>query len=180
MNQFWETLKSLWDFVVSILTSEDIQTQLFPAKVVFIVAMVLFLAGIFYFMFFSSFIKHRFLIDWSGFWDNEPPGLKKIIRRWAKITKRYSTGTEYDLKLAVLEAENLLDEVLMNKGFTGLNFEERVKQVPQTQLPNAEGVLESHKLRDAIAHDPNYKPSRGEVKKALDAYEVGIKAIESF
>ena len=120
------------------------------------------------------------MIDVRGFFDLKPASLKRIIRRWKKIEGRIETGSEYEYKLAIMEAQDLFNDLLIEKGFAGNSFIERVKRVKKIQLPNIEEVLSAHEMRNLVAHDPNYKLTKEEAKKTLDIFEKGIKNIESF
>jgi len=114
------------------------------------------------------------------FFNMEPPGLRRIARRWKVIQKRVETGTEYEYKLAVLEAEELFNEVLADKGFPGKTFDERVREVEKVQLPNIEEILGVHKIRNMVAYDPNYKITKDDTQKVLAIFEKGIRNIETF
>ncbi|MBU2539912.1 hypothetical protein KJ786_02025 [Patescibacteria group bacterium] len=166
--------------IISIITSPELQRELLPAKVVFIFFTIVFFVSIIYFIFNSSYLNYQFIYDARGFFNIGAPDLRKTIRRWNKIKKRVKTGVEYEYKLALMEAEELFNDVLKDKGFEGKNFEERVQNVGKIQLPNSEEILEAHGIRNLVAHDPNYKLSGGEINKILEIYERGIKNIESF
>lgn len=166
--------------IILLITSPELQRELLPAKVVFIFFTIIFFASIIYFMFNSSYLKYQFIYDVRGFFNIGAPDLRKIIKRWNRIKKRKETGAEYEYKLALMEAEELFNDVLKDKGFEGKNFEERVQNVEEIQLPNIEEILEAHRIRNSVAHDPNYKLSVEEANKVLGIYERGIKSIESF
>ena len=166
--------------LVTVLTSQDIQNELWPAKAVFIFFTFAFLAGIIYFILVSSFLKHRILLDFRDFFDLNPTPLRRIIRRWKTIEKRLTSGSEYEYKLAIMEVDDLFNSVLLDKGFAGMTFEDRVSQIKKIQLPNPEEVLQAHQERNTVAHDPNYRVTKEHAKKLLEVYEKAIKSIESF
>lgn len=166
--------------IILLIASPELQRELLPAKVVFIFFTIVFFASIVYFIFNSSYLKYQFVYDVRGFFNIGSPDLRKTIRRWNRIKKRVGTGIEYDCKLALMEAEELFNDILKDKGFAGKNFEERVQNVEKIQLPNMEEILEAHRVRNSVAHDPNYKLSSDEAIKILGIYERGIKSIESF
>lgn len=171
--------QTLKDFI-SLISSQALQDELWPAKIVFIFFTVAFLTTIIYFMFTSSFTKHKFLMDLRGFFDFESAGMRKMAKRWKRIQARLSVESEYEYKLAIMEAEDLFNEVLKDKGFAGKTIEERIGQVKKIQLPNPEEVIDAHKTRNLVAHDPNYRITKEEAKKVLESFEKGIRSIESF
>jgi hypothetical protein len=166
--------------IISIITSPQLQKELLPVKALFIFFSIAFLAGIIYMMSISSYLSYQFLFDLKAFFALQPRGLQRIFNRWKKIQNRIETGTEYEYKLAIIEADSLLNDTLEDNGFSGKTFEERIKKVDKVQLPNSEEILEVHKTRNSIVYDPDYKLEKNQAKQILEAYERGIKNIESF
>ena len=164
----------------SVLTSPALQDELFPAKVVFIFFIFAFFILISYFIFNSSYLHHEFIGDIVDFFDIEPAGLRRIAGRWKAIQKRFDAGTEYEYKLAVMGAEELFNDVLIDKGFPGKTFDERIREVGKAQLPNLEEILDAHKIRNVVAYDPNYKITKEDAQKVLVTFEKGIRSIEAF
>lgn len=160
--------------------SPDIQQSLFPIKVVFILFSAFFFLIIVYFMFTSTFFKYKFILDLTDFFNIEPAGVRRIRIRWEAIQKRLGVGSESELKLAIIEADGLFNDVLNDKGFAGKTFEEKISQVKKVQIPNTDVILENHKIRNNIVHDPNFRLTQEQTKKVLDTYERAIKDVESF
>ena len=173
-------VSSVFSEFISVLTSQALQDELFPAKVIFVFFGLAFFILLVYFVFNSSFLQRLFIGDIVDFFDIEPVGLRKIARRWKIIQKRVDVGTEYEYKLAVIEAEELFNDVLTDKGFPGKTFDERIREVEKVQLPNVEEILEAHKIRNMVAYDPNYKITKDEARKVLTVFEKGIRSIEAF
>lgn len=166
--------------IIYIFTSSEIQRELFPAKVVFIFFSIVFFIAIIYFMLNSSYLKHQFIVDFASFFSWQPASVQRILKRWKRIQKRMDSGVEHEYKLAVIEADDLLMDVLEDKGFEGETFEEVIKKVAKISIPNLDEIMEAHKVRNLIVHDPNYKLDIDRAKHLLDIYERGIKNIESF
>lgn len=176
MTDYYSEIKA----VIDLIKSPEIQNELLPAKVVFIFFSLFFFASVVYLMFKSSYLKYEFLIDMEAFFDWQPGGSQKIAKRWKKIQKKIETGTDYEYKLAIIEADDLFKDVLEDRGFKGKTLEERIEKVEETQLPNADEVIDAHKARNSIVYNPDYKLDRDQVKKILNIYEQAIKNIESF
>lgn len=176
MNSYYSTINE----IIELIKSPQLQSELLPAKVIFIFFSVFFFVSIIYLMFTSSYLKNEFIIDVKAFFAWQSASLQKITKRWKKIQKRIETGTEQEYKLAVIEADDLLRDVLDEKGFTGKTFEERIKQIEKTQLPNLDEILEAHKIRNSIVYDPDYKLDSDRAKQILEFYDKGIKSVEPF
>jgi len=70
--------------------------------------------------------------------------------RWQTI-QHYLAGQEENLwRIAILEADNLLDEILSEKGYAGQTVGEKLKQA---NFKTIELAWEVHKTRNRIAHD---------------------------
>jgi hypothetical protein len=174
----WETIYNylgIRDFIYFI-SSPEIQETLFPVKIVFVAFTLFFLAAVIYFMVTSSYLQHHFLQDVTEFFSWQPYGLREIAKRWKKIQKRIETGAESDLKLAIIEADDFLGEMLEERDYPGKTFDEKAR-AGKAILPNLDEILEAHAIRNSIVYDPDYKVGLEQAKKILAVYESAIKNI---
>jgi len=81
---------------------------------------------------------------------------------------------ESEAKLALIEADALLDETLKRLGYPGESLGERLEKLTVDILPNLEEIQKIHKIRNNIIHDPTYKLNLEEAKKALVIYEKAL------
>ena len=88
-------------------------------------------------------------------------------------------GWEAEAKLAIIEADKILDNVLERMGYRGENLIERLKQVDEKILPNFEEIQLAHKIRDDIVHDPDYKLAIDHAKIVMEAYEEALRKLEA-
>ncbi len=58
-----------------------------------------------------------------------------------------------DWKLAIIEADIILDDALKSRGFAGNSLGERLKSVSPSQLNSLNEAWEAHKVRNRIAHE---------------------------
>jgi len=58
-----------------------------------------------------------------------------------------------DWKLAIIEADIILDDLLKQHGYAGTSLGERLKSVSPLQLASLNDAWEAHKVRNRIAHD---------------------------
>lgn len=75
---------------------------------------------------------------------------------------------------AVIEADNLLDEALKKKRFSGKTMGERLTHA-QRLLSNNEDVWFGHKLRNKLVDDPKTKVKKADVKRALLGIRQALK-----
>ena len=56
-------------------------------------------------------------------------------------------------RLAILEADNMLDEMIRRIGYKGENLGERLKAVEPSDFESINSAWEAHKVRNKIAHE---------------------------
>ncbi len=100
-------------------------------------------------------------------------------REWEKTKRRLEKGWESEGKLAVIEADEMLGEVLKRAAYLGDNTEERLEEVPENTLPNKKELKEAHKLCADIIHDPDYKLSPAKARWAIEVYEEAFESLSA-
>jgi len=153
------------------ISSSQIQDMLLPVKIVFIFFSVVFLLFVIYFMFNSSWMQNKFLEDVTEFFSWKAYGQMQMTKQWNKIKKRAESGSEADYKLAIIDADDFLAEVLDSRGYEGADLDEAIQRAGKLIAPILEDVLHAHKTRNQIVYDPNFKISALEAKKILEIYE---------
>jgi len=175
----WEAFYNFFgikDFIYFI-SSSQIQDMLFPVKIVFIFCTVFFLVFVIYLMVNSSWLQYKFLEDVTEFFSWQAYGQREMTKQWSKIKKRIESGAESDYKLAIIDADDFLAEVLDNRGYDGKDFKETVTKAGKLIASILEDVLNAHEIRNSIVYNSNYKLSTAEGKKILDIYENAINSI---
>lgn len=160
--------------------SPELQRELLPAKVVFIFFSIVFFIWIVYFFFASTYLKYQFIIDVVEFFHIQPAAARRLAKIWKRIQKMADSGIESNYKLALIEADDLLDNVLKNKGFSGETFEERIKQAGEIQVPDSERILQAHQTRNQAVYEPDYQLEVERLREILEVYKETIKNIEFF
>jgi hypothetical protein len=102
---------------------------------------------------------------------------KNAQAAWAMSQKHFFAGDANDLKMAVVEADNILNDALRYAGIRGVNLGDRLKNVKRGQVPNLEDIWAAHKL---IAHGMNLTLKRDTAERALEAYETALKNMGVF
>ena len=175
----WEQLYSLLgikDFIYFI-SSPEIQDALFPVKLVFVAFAMFFLAAVIYFMLNSSWLQYKFLEDVTEFFSWQSYGLRQISKRWDKIKKRIEVESESEYKLAIIEADDFLNEVLEDRGYEGKDFQEAVNKAGMLLGSVLSDLMSAHEVRNSIVYNPDYKLDIEQAKKILKVYESAINTI---
>ena len=72
--------------------------------------------------------------------------------RFADIEKHIASDNPNDWKLAIIEADIVLDEALKKLGYNGVSLGERLKSITPSQLTCLDDAWQAHKIRNQIAH----------------------------
>lgn len=99
-------------------------------------------------------------------------------QRWRKIQEKMRKGDEASLKLAVIEANNLFDDILIRMALPGRNMEERLKQISRDELKNIDAVWEARAARNRIMANSRAAVSRVEAEMAVGGIEAALKEWE--
>lgn len=166
--------------IISFLVDPPFETSLFIIKVVFIGFSLFFLIGIIYFSRNTHWLQWAFGEARREFLTERPYGTRQIDSVWKDIIKRLDAGLESEYKLAVIEADGLLDEVLERMGYGGKDFEERLSKISKSQIANVEEIKRVHKVRGDIVRDPDYRLSLEDAKKIMEVYKKTLDNLEAF
>jgi hypothetical protein len=72
--------------------------------------------------------------------------------RWHYILTLIESSNESDWRVAIIEADTMLEEVLKNKGFTGETTSDLLEAAKLGGYPNIQGAWDAHLVRNQIAH----------------------------
>ncbi len=73
--------------------------------------------------------------------------------RWKYIQTLIESPNESDWRIAVLEADTLLEESLKEKDIVGNNMSELLEEAKANGYPNIQGAWDAHLIRNKIAHE---------------------------
>lgn len=99
-----------------------------------------------------------------------------IRARWAEIERLVATGENMALKMAVLEADKLLDHALKAMAMSGTTLGERLKFAAY-RYPNIRKVWWAHRLRNSLAHEPTFRLEAHTAKRAIKEFEKALKML---
>lgn len=94
----------------------------------------------------------------------------KVQRRFEEILARLDSENPSQFKVAVLEADQLADELLSGSGYTGQNMGERLKGIHPGQIESYEDLLAAHAIRNRIVHEQDFTLSQMEARDLLESY----------
>ena len=77
----------------------------------------------------------------------------EMTTRWRKIMEHADSGNPNDWKQAIIEADVMLDGLLIKLGYQGDSLGERLQRVQKGDFKSLDQAWEAHKVRNRIAHD---------------------------
>jgi len=96
---------------------------------------------------------------------------REKLKEWKKVKELFNRGSLSDLKLSIIEADKLLDEVLDNLGFKGETLKEKLDHLSEEQFPELDELKYAHFIRNKIVHEKNFSLSRREAEVIISIYE---------
>lgn len=98
--------------------------------------------------------------------------------RWERIITHMESESPGEWRVAVLEADILLEELLEVIGYHGETIGERLKQVEKSDFTTLDQAWEAHKIRNQIAHEgSDYHLTAREAQRVIELYR---KVFEEF
>ncbi|MBI2042316.1 MAG: hypothetical protein HYT21_00975 [Candidatus Nealsonbacteria bacterium] len=166
------------DRIMYILTSAEIQQELLMVKLGFLVVTII--MGVFTMFAISRTHYMQWLFTQSAveFLTQRPYGAKRITKVWNKIKQHLENGSEIEYKLAIIEADNMLESTLKRMGYGGVTLEERLTKLTSATLPNIEEIYQAHQARNNIVRDPSFVLGLDDAKKTIGIYERAFRDLQ--
>ncbi len=148
------------------------------AKFLFLGISIFFIGLSIYILIHSQWLKLRYTQDFSEFSKFKSYEFEKFTKDWKKIMKRLETGLESEYKLAVIEADAMLEQVLERMGHTEPTIEEKIDKITSNDIPSIEDLKAVRDTRNGVIHDPDYDLSQEKAKEVLAIYEKAFRELK--
>lgn len=99
------------------------------------------------------------------------PQLVVKNKTWEKVIDLMSSDNPNDWKLAVIEADKMLEQVVSTFAVPGDNLGEKMKNIEKGDFLNLDSAWMAHKVRNRIAHEHNFHLGQREAQLAIGNYE---------
>lgn len=91
--------------------------------------------------------------------------------QWEKVLSHVESTNESDWRLAILEADMMLDTLLDNMRLPGETMADKLKAVDQNDFNTIDNAWEAHKVRNQIAHEGDFMLSQVEAKRVIALFK---------
>ena len=96
--------------------------------------------------------------------------------KWEKVLEHISSPNPPEWRLAILEADILLDELLDALHYRGESMGEKLKKIEKSDFTTLDLAWEAHKIRNQVAHEGSeFLLSEREAKRVVSLYEEVFK-----
>ena len=176
LNKITQDFKSVFDIVIS----PELQGRIFVFKIIFIIVSIIFFVAIIYYLLNTSYLKHLFIYDLDDASSRKDYGRSKIYKKWGKIKKRLEKDNEAEYKLALIEADKMLDDILKKMGYGEESLNEKLKHISSSDVSNLEELLRVNEICQNIVHDPDYRLNKEKAEEIIDIFEKSFKDLGVF
>ncbi len=108
-----------------------------------------------------------------------PMGKSPVNEKWELILKHLQSGNSSDWRLAIMEADIMLEELLKTNGYHGDGVGEMLKAVEPSDMLTLDRAWEGHKVRNRIAHSgTSFELSEREAKRVIALFESVFKEFQ--
>ncbi len=136
-----------------------------------------FLAGIVY-----CAVRVRQIADeWYKRLHPEAPELEEKPKneKWERVVAHASSANPSDWRLAILESDIILSDLLDHLNYIGDTISEKLKKVNPGDMLTLNNAWEAHKIRNAIAHEgSDFMLTQRESQRVIGLYETVFREFD--
>ena len=144
---------------------------LLTLKIISTAVSLFFVFSIAFFLKKTNWLQYRYAQDIRDFLSFKMHDLKRFEKILNKITKRLQSQSVSEYKLAIIETENLLSEILDRMGYKGENVGDQLKQITVDVLPSIAEIQDVRKISKGIIHDPDYVVTLERAQRFIKVHE---------
>jgi len=93
---------------------------------------------------------------------------------WLNIEQGVDRDNPPTYKIAILEADKLVDKALRELGVPGNTFADRLKK-SGNRFSSTQSLWHAHKLRNQIAHEAGFNVNYEQTQRALGSFKQALK-----
>lgn len=103
---------------------------------------------------------------------------KALLIQWQVVLNHVNSESPAEWKLAILEADNLLDEILDAEGYQGETIGEKLKAMDPGTIHSYNDLWEAHKMRNQIAHETTtMELSKKAARDTINKFEAAFREL---
>jgi len=152
----------------------DLSINLMPFSLV--ISLIILVGIVYCFIRFRE-IEHEMIHAHGGGHEGEPNSVvDNPNKRWARIVDHLESDNESDWRLAILEADLILEEMLNSMGYQGDTIAEKLKGIERSDFNTIDQAWDGHKIRNQIAHQGgDFRLTNREARRVAGLFEKVFK-----
>lgn len=91
--------------------------------------------------------------------------------RWQRILDHTGSDHPNDWKIAIMESDMILEEMLEKMGYVGDTIADKLKQVEKCDFKTLDNAWKAHKTRNRIAHDSGFVLNKRKTAEVIKMYQ---------
>ncbi|MEX0931639.1 MAG: SH3 domain-containing protein [Candidatus Paceibacterota bacterium] len=142
-------------------------------KILSYILVVLLMSGIMYILIRQNQLaRDQYVKYWD---DNAPygPDAEKapLNPEWSKIEELMNSDNENDWRIAIMNADIILDDMLTKMGYHGQTVGEKLKRVESSDFTTLNQAWEAHTVRNMLAHERGLVLTRREAERVISLFK---------
>lgn len=102
----------------------------------------------------------------------------KLRKKWDKIKIRLESENPSQYKVAIIEADKVVDGILGGIGYKGKDMLEKLEKVKPDHIENLDNLHRAHQIRNQIIHEKDFNVSRKLAGEIIKIYEDFLRSLE--
>jgi len=164
-----QLLLKIWDVIISIFTDEVLGAFI---RFILVIAIIALVAFIIYTLMKIKKIENDESIKIS---DIKAPKDDRSVKneRWEKIKRLVESNNPAEWKVAIFEADSILEEMTQKMQIKGDTLGDRLKNAEPSDFQTLQNAWAAHKVRNNIAHQGGtFELSHKDAQEAIKNFEV--------
>jgi len=96
----------------------------------------------------------------------------EMEKKWAKVLSYLESNNMSDWKMAIFEADIMLEDMVDKMGYKGEGLGEKLEKIEKSDFDNLDNAWEVHKIRNAVAHEGSeFLLTKEETHRIIGLYE---------
>lgn len=96
----------------------------------------------------------------------------QVNPRWEKVIHHVNSSNPSEWKLAILEADIILSEMIEKMGYHGETIGDKLKKIERSDFNTIDNAWEAHRIRNSIAHEgSDFLLSEREARRIVGLYQ---------
>lgn len=174
LTKFFAVQEKINDYFLS----SDWEETLFVLKIISVIFSILLLFIIFFLIFKLRENVKKSLELVTEKVTSSSESAKVVSKEWGSVIEKMGKEDANSHKMAVIEADKILDDLLKKNGYIGDDMGERLKQLTTAQLSNIDEVWQAHRVRNRVVHEPDFQLTRPQAKRAIEIYQKALEDLE--